>query len=121
MKAAFLLHLGGATALVSALAVSVAEAQTVEDIVRRYVEARGGALKLRAVESLRFTGTMELPDVSAAFVLELKRPNRMRTEFVVQGQTGVRAFDGQRAVLRRQVLGEEDAGGGRRGGAAEVA
>jgi hypothetical protein len=89
-----------------ALAASMAEAQRVEDIVRRYVEARGGVAKLRAVESLRFSGTMELPDVSTAFVLELKRPNRMRTEFVVQGQTGVRAFDGQQAWERLPLPGE---------------
>lgn len=94
-------------ALLLGLGAPGASAQTVEDIVRRYVEARGGAAKLRAVESLRFTGTMELPDVSAAFVLELKRPNRMRTEFVVQEQTGVRAFDGQHAWERLPLPGEE--------------
>lgn len=102
------LGLSASTATVCvALLASTAQAQTVEDIVRRYVEARGGAVKLRAVESLRFTGTMELPDVSAAFVLELKRPNRMRTEFVVQGQTGVRAFDGQHAWERLPLPGEQ--------------
>jgi hypothetical protein len=83
-----------------------AEAQTVDDVVRRYVEARGGAARLRAVESLRFTGTMELPDVQASFVLELKRPNLMRTEFVVQGQTGVRAYDGQHAWEQLPLPGE---------------
>jgi hypothetical protein len=88
------------------LAAPFAGAQTVDDIVRRYVEARGGAAKLRAVESLRMTGTMELPDVTAAFVLELQRPNRMRTDFVVQGQTGVRAFDGRRAWERLPLPGE---------------
>jgi hypothetical protein len=93
-------------ALGLALAAPLATAQTVDDIVRRYVEARGGAAKLRSVESLRFTGTMELGDVKAPFVLELKRPNRMRTEFVVQGQTGVRAFDGERAWERLPLPGE---------------
>jgi len=97
----------GAAALVVALAAPLVSAQTVDDVVRRYVEARGGAAKLRAVESLRFSGTMELPDVSAAFVLELKRPHRMRTEFVVQGQTGVRAFDGQHAWERLPLPGDE--------------
>jgi hypothetical protein len=96
-SASFVLALGGAP---------VASAQTVDDVVRRYVEARGGAARLRAVESVRFTGTMELPDVQASFVLELKRPNLMRTEFVVQGQTGVRAFDGQNAWEQLPLPGE---------------
>jgi hypothetical protein len=95
-----------AAALLLTLVAAKASAQTVDDVVRRYVEARGGAAKLRAVESLRLTGTMELPEVSAPFVLELKRPNRMRTEFVVQGQTGVRAFDGQNAWERLPLPGE---------------
>ena len=95
-----------AATLLLAFGAPLVSAQTVDDVVRRYVEARGGAAKLRAVESLRFSGTMELPDVSAAFVLELKRPSRMRTEFVVQGQTGVRAFDGQHAWERLPLPGE---------------
>ena len=65
----------GATFLLAHGVAPLATAQTVDDVVRRYVEARGGAANLRAVESLRFTGTMELPDVQASFVLELKRPN----------------------------------------------
>jgi hypothetical protein len=89
-----------------ALAGPPAAAQTVDDVVRRYVEARGGAARLQAIESLRFTGTMQLPDVSAAFVLELARPNRMRTEFVVQGHTGVRAFDGEHAWEQLPLPGE---------------
>jgi hypothetical protein len=88
-------------------ACAEAPAQTVEDIVRRYVEARGGAARLRTVESLRFTGTMDLGDVSATFTLELARPSRMRTDFVVQGQTGVRAFDGERAWERLPLPGEK--------------
>jgi outer membrane lipoprotein-sorting protein len=89
-----------------ALAASAAHAQTVDDIVRAYLEARGGAARLRAVQSLRFAGTMEVGDVKAPFTLELARPNKMRTEFVVQGQTGVRAYDGQHAWARVPLPGE---------------
>lgn len=88
------------------LAAPLARGQTVDDVVRRYVEARGGAARLRAVASLRFTGTMQLSDFSAPFVLELSRPSRMRTEFVVNGQTGVRAFDGATAWEQRPLPGE---------------
>jgi len=59
---------------------------------------------------------MELPGVSAPFVLELKRPNKMRTEFTVEGHKGIRAFDGQTAWAqlplpgeRPQPMGPEDA------------
>jgi hypothetical protein len=85
---------------------AVASAQTVEDVVRRYLEARGGLARLRSVQTLRLTGTMRLPGVEAPFVLELKRPDRMRTEFTVEGQTGVRAWDGRTAWERLPLPGE---------------
>ena len=88
------------------LVASSVAAQTVDDVVRRYLEARGGLARLRAVRSLRLTGTMELPGVSAPFVLELKRPGKMRTEFTVQGQTGVRAWDGRTAWEQLPLPGE---------------
>jgi len=44
---------------------STATAQTVEDVVRRYLDARGGIVKLRSVQGLRLSGTMELSGVSA--------------------------------------------------------
>lgn len=85
---------------------SMAAAQTVDDVVRRYLEARGGLAKLRAVRSLRLTGTMELPGVSAPFTLELKRPDKMRTEFTVEGQTSIRAWDGRMAWEQLPLPGE---------------
>jgi hypothetical protein len=84
---------------------TAARAQTADQVVARYVQARGGAAKIRAVQTLRLTGKMTLPGVEAPLVLELKRPNRMRTEFVFQGKTGVRAFDGRNAWMILPVLG----------------
>ena len=90
-----------------ALLASTASAQTVEDVVRRYLEARGGLARLRAVQSLRLKGTVELPGVPPApFTLELKRPDRMRTEFVIEGRKAVRAYDGRVAWAQLPVPGE---------------
>ena len=85
---------------------ATATAQTVDDVVRRYLVARGGIVKLRSVQSLRLTGTMELPGVTAPFVIELERPGRMRTEFTVEGQKGVRAWDGRTAWEQLPLPGE---------------
>ncbi|HEY7513303.1 MAG TPA: hypothetical protein VIC87_02445 [Vicinamibacteria bacterium] len=73
-----------------------ANAQTVDQVIARYLEARGGLQRIRAVQSLRFTGRMKLGEVETPLVVELKRPLRMRTEFEVQGRRLVRAFDGQK-------------------------
>jgi outer membrane lipoprotein-sorting protein len=73
-----------------------AGAQTVDQVINRYLQARGGLERIRAVQSLRCTGRMKLGEVEAPLVVELKRPNRMRSEFEVQGRTLVRAYDGQK-------------------------
>jgi len=91
---------------VALLTASAARAQTVDDVMRRYLEARGGLARLRAVQGLRLTGTMGLPGVSAPFVLELKRQGKMRTEFTVEGQTGIRAWDGRTAWEQLPLPGE---------------
>src|SRR5258708_54782 len=77
------------------LAVPTASAQTLEQVVTRYLEARGGLPRLRTVQTLRMTGRLTLPGVAAPFTLELKRPDRMRAEFAYQGLRGVRAYDGR--------------------------
>ena len=94
-----------ATLLLFALGAT-STAQTVDDVVRRYLEARGGIVKLRSVQGLRLTGTMQLPGVTAPFVLELARPARMRTEFSVEGRKGVRAWDGRHAWEQLPLPGE---------------
>jgi hypothetical protein len=99
------LETAATTTLLLAVAAT-ASPQTVDDVVRRYLDARGGIVKLRSVESLRLTGTMEVSGVSAPFVLELKRPGRMRTEFTVEGRTGIRAWDGRTAWEQLPLPGE---------------
>jgi len=96
----------GITAALALLVTSTAQAQTVDDVVRRYLQARGGLAKLRAVQTLRLSGTMELPGVSAPYVLELKRPGKMRTEVTVEGQKSIRAYDGRTAWEQLPLPGE---------------
>ncbi len=86
-----------------------APAETADQVLARYLQARGGIDRIHAVQTLRLTGRMTLPDVEAPLVLELKRPNRMRTEFVFQGRTGVRVYDGQKAWMILPVPGLDQA------------
>jgi outer membrane lipoprotein-sorting protein len=86
-----------------------ASAQTVDDIIAKHVAARGGLEKLKAVKTMRMTGTMAVgPGIEAPFTLETKRPNLMRVEFTLQGQTGVQAFDGKTAWMVMPFMGKKD-------------
>ncbi len=72
-------------------------AQTLDEIVARHLQARGGAARIEAVQSLRMTGKARASGGREALVVrEIKRPGRVRTEFTVQGLTGVYASDGER-------------------------
>ena len=63
-------------------------AQTVDDIVARYVATRGGMERIHSVQSLRMTGTLSpAPGEKGPFRLEVKRPGRMRVEMILQGTT----------------------------------
>jgi hypothetical protein len=70
-------------------------AQTLDEIVSRHVEARGGREALAALRSVRMAGRAFAGAGREAIVTrEIARPGRVRTEFVFQGTTGVYAWDG---------------------------
>lgn len=76
-------------------AAGAAATPSVDDIVARYVAARGGLKKIRAVQSVRETGRITSgANREAVVVRELKRPFKSRFEVTAQGTTGVFASDG---------------------------
>jgi len=92
-----------------AVLTPAALAQSVDEIVSEYLQARGGLDKIKAVDSARFTGKMSLGgQMEAPFVWEWKRPNKLRVEFTVQGQAGVQAFDGESGWSLMPFLGITD-------------
>ena len=87
----------------------MAQAQTADEIVAKYVQARGGMDKLKAVKSVRMTGKMMMgPGMEAPMVLEIQRPDKMRMEFTVQGMTGVQAYDGKVGWIVMPFMGKKD-------------
>jgi outer membrane lipoprotein-sorting protein len=75
---------------------ALAHAQTVDELIAKNVQARGGMEKLKGVKSLRASGKMTMgPGIEAPITLELKRPAEVRMEMTFQGMTGVQAYDGK--------------------------
>jgi photosystem II stability/assembly factor-like uncharacterized protein len=68
---------------------------TVDEIVARYVEARGGAERLAAIHSLRMTGKVRFGGTEAPVARVAKRPGMIRSELTLQGLTSVEAWDGK--------------------------
>ena len=91
------------------LLAPIAHAQSVDDILAKHYEACGGLAKMKAVTSTRYTGTMTMgPGMEAPLTIEKKRPGMQRTEFTIQGMTGVRAFDGTRTWSLLPFMGKKD-------------
>jgi outer membrane lipoprotein-sorting protein len=76
--------------------VSSVSAQTVEDIISKYLNARGGVDKIKAVNTERVTGTISFgPDAQGPFFIERKRPLKMHMEITLNGQSLTRTYDGK--------------------------
>ena len=88
--------IAGAIALAGASAQAQAPAPTADDIIARQIAARGGLDKLKAIQSLKFEGTMLVYGGAVRLhVVELKkRPGLVREEASLQGLTNVQAYDG---------------------------
>jgi outer membrane lipoprotein-sorting protein len=81
--------------LVLAAVVTVpAAAQTVDEVIAKSFEARGGLDKLKAVQSIRMTGRMTMGPMDLPMVIETKRPASLRLDVTVQGTIAVQAYDG---------------------------
>ena len=84
-----------------------APAPTVDEIVGRYVAARGGIEKLRALRTLRQEGRVSAGAGRDGLVMrEIKRPGKIRFEFTVQGVTSVFASDGEHGWKVNPLEGE---------------
>ncbi len=85
-------------------------AQTVDEILAKYVETLGGMQKLQAIKTMRATGKFTGGGgFEAVIVDESKRPNIARNEFRIQGMTGITAFDGKAGWKIEPWQGKKDA------------
>ena len=100
--------LAAAAGVLLALPGLAQTAPTVEDVIAKNIEARGGKEKLAAVQSARATGKMTMGPMEVPFVMEWKAPNRIRQEFTVQGKVGVTAYDGSTAWLVMPFMGKTE-------------
>jgi hypothetical protein len=98
-----------------AIATHVVSAQeknapTVDQLVSKNIEAKGGADALRALQSLRLTGKLlaNQGQIELAYVQTKKRPGGVRTEATLQGMTQVEAYDGKEGWKISPFQGRKD-------------
>nr|HRC86175.1 hypothetical protein [Thermoanaerobaculia bacterium] len=103
-------------------ATAAANDLTVDQILSRAVEARGGAARLKELRSIRTQGDFLVQDVKQPFVLYRQRPDHLRSEIQTRKGAVVRVFaDGKgwevnptQGSTAPRVLSDAEAAGLRR-------
>lgn len=96
-----------ASVLVACLIAAPAYAQTADEIIAKNIAAKGGEAKLRAVQTLRQTGSITLQGQPAQLTVITKRPNLSRQDIVIMGTTLTMVFDGAKAWMINPMMGQE--------------
>jgi outer membrane lipoprotein-sorting protein len=87
--------------------VAVAHAQTVDEIVAKNLESRGGIEKWKSIQSMKVTGTIDSGGRKISLTAWSKRPNLSRQEMVFEGQKMVQAFDGTHVWILSPGAGDD--------------
>jgi hypothetical protein len=103
--AAFL-AISSAPAVSAQPAASTAQ-PTVDALVARNLQAKGGEAKLKAIQSMRMTGRVSIQGMELPMTITARRPNLMRQEMQIQDKRIVTAFDGQKAWMINPMTGSE--------------
>jgi outer membrane lipoprotein-sorting protein len=85
-----------------------ARAQTVDEIIAKNIQARGGMDKLKGVQTLRTTGKILFGSVHVTVVQINKRPDKVREELSLQGMSQVQAYNGTGAWQINPFEGHKD-------------
>ena len=69
---------------------------TVDELVAKNLKAKGGEAALSAIKTIRFTGRLLFNNgqIELAFTETKERPDKVRTNAVLQGMTLVQAYNG---------------------------
>lgn len=88
-----------------------ASALTLDELLQKNLAARGGAEKVAALKSVRFTGTMKFSGGGGEFTLNtvITRAGELRNESTMQGLTRIRAWDGHEGWVINPFNGRKDA------------
>ena len=83
---------------------------TLDELVTKNIEAKGGADALRALKSLRSNGKLIVNEgqLEFAYAQTKKRPGEVRSEFSLQGMTAVQAYDGKEGWKISPFQGRKD-------------
>ena len=83
---------------------------SLDELVTKNIEAKGGAEALRALQSLKLTGKLIVNEgqLEIGYTEMKKRPGEVRSEATLQGMTAVHAYDGKEGWKISPFQGRKD-------------
>ncbi len=102
--------------IVAAISASAIFAQgtnqpTVDELVAKNIEAKGGGTALKSLQTLRSTGKLlvqQQGQIELGYLQTKKRPDDVRTEASLQGMTQIEAYDGKDGWKVSPFFGRKD-------------
>ena len=90
-----------------AQAPAAAALPTVDDIIAKNLQAKGGAAKWQSMKSVKMTGKMTAQGIEMPLTVYAMRPNFNRQEITMAAGKAIQAFDGTTAWVVNPMLGIE--------------
>lgn len=85
-------------------------AQSVDEIIAKNLKARGGIAKIKAIKSQRIVGDITFgANQSHPFLVEMKRPGKMKDEIVINGKRIIRTTNGKTGWVLNPLSGSDTA------------
>jgi len=82
------------TPLIGIALAAVAPAQTAEELVAKNTQARGGIEKIKAIKTLRMTGSVQQGSIHVQLVQDKMAPDKLRQSVTLMGMSQIQAWDG---------------------------
>ena len=111
MSLRFLIPFISTALFASALFAQDKSQPTVDELIAKNIEAKGGATALNNLQTLRATGKLLLPvqgQIELGYVQIKTRPGEVRTEASLQGMTQIEAYDGKEGWKVSPFFGRKD-------------
>ena len=110
MHLRFVISLTVAAVSTSAIFAQGTNRPTVDELIAKNIEAKGGATALKSLETLRSSGKMlvQRGQIELGYLQTKKQPEQVRTEASLQGMTQIEAYDGKEGWKISPFFGRKD-------------
>jgi outer membrane lipoprotein-sorting protein len=72
-----------------------ASAQTVDELIKKSLDAKGGVQKLKAIKSMKATARVIQQGLEIPIIIQQKRPHLVRMDVTFQGKSQTMAYNGE--------------------------